>query len=482
MLSFRAFLTAVLLCGLASVRSAHSQILPPTFRPLPDAQLTQLKDSAAQLDRRISDLRSAAQALRSTATKAQAEGPTAAARRLLADADTLDIRAAEEEARANAAATAESGATLLRDLLTDRINGADRRIQALETELTQLDERDSLDADATQQRKIEIQGQLRAERDARQADIDDRTEIDAQISKARSSREEATTAASRLRTDAGTRRTLASQLNNAQIATQQSVAGLTAEAANKDTLANRLAADQKLLNTEAEARLGIPKRFFLPVLSQRSAELFFGQAGEGMLQNVTFSVAGDAGAGSLAAELVSEIAGPVRFSATTVVARAEEAEQVDASDPSSIERFFAGGGTLVVSAAMPLAFAARGNSSFVLQGHWKIAGDMAESGRVFELEEYPANADLGFETYGLLATPLQRFQFYWFARWGFVLGSDEFYDNLGYGGERGFGYLQWTAGLRVGPNISIVATASDGPYRMNREPTLSFQISPTGGF
>lgn len=466
----------------AALRPVSCQILPPTFRPLPTTRITQLQDSVARLERVITDVRTAAENLRSTATKAQTEGPTAAAIRLRADADTLDTLAVAEESRAQAAEIAGAGATQLRDLLSAQIGNAEVRIQALELELTQLNDPATIQTEETSRRKAEIQGQLRSEREARERDIAERAQRETDISAAQRTKEAATAAARRLRTDAATRRTLATDLGDARIATEATVASLRAQAAQKDTLIIQLVAEQGKLKAEKDAREGIPTRFFLPVLSQESAELFFGQAGEGMLQNITFSLAGDAGAGSLAAELVSEIAGPVRFSATTIVARAEEAEAVNANDPSSLERFFAGGGTLVLSAAMPLAFAARGNNSFVMQGHWKLAGDMAESGRVFDLEEYPANADLGFETYGLLATPLRRFQFYWFARWGFVLGSDEFYTNLGYGGQRGFGYVQWTAGLRVGSNISIVATASDGPYQMNRDPTLTFQISPTGAF
>lgn len=476
-------ITIVIIMILASSHSAASQILPPNFRPVGNERTEQLRSSIKDHDARITAIDAELVQLRQgLASLTDIKELERLAAEFDAEASRLDSQAAEQLRSAQGASEeARQLATVamtLEQALTSRRSEHSSLLQRYERDCA-VQANVDITADCANlggqmaRLAVDIVGDSTAAARARDSEQRKKTEADS-----------LTTAAANTRQSAQDRRSRAQTIRTApslesgrdQVRTQIDI---------RQRARDELTRLRTIANDSLSQRVRVNDRWVLPVRSRSDATVFYGSGGQGFLQNVTLSNSLEGvEARTLATELYSDYAGAFRFAGHLIIASTEETQgtpQEAPGDPAALQRFFAGGGTLVISGGIPLVYVPLGSMGGIVFQHLTKAGmDLFEPGQQRFLDETVGNLDMGFETYGSIM-PSKNFGVFAFTRWGGVAGTRMFYEGLGYGGRQPFGYFQWNLGLRLGPALQVVFSNTDGPYNLNRRTTVQFQVSPPGG-
>lgn len=471
--------------------SAQSQILPPNFRPIGSERTVALRSQVQGFDARISGLDTDLTRLRQAlATINNPEELNRLAGEIEAEASRLENDAADNSQRAG---VANQESVAAQAVATSR----EEALRARQAEYSGVQQRHN------QECRVEEGLQLSAEASAGCENLRGQlAQIAVRII-------EDSTAAARARETAQRMRSVSDSLSNAaaglrRLATERredaetirkspSLASARSDLINQIDVRqrerDRLSETRTAVNDSLSQRVKVTGRWIVPIRSRSDAVVFYGAGGKGFLQNVTLanSLEG-AEARTITTEMYSDYVGPFRFAGHVVVASTEAEgdgdqpnQQEDPNDPAALQRFFAGGGTLVASGGIPLLYVPFGSAGGMVFQHLTKAGiDLFEPGETRYFDQTTANLDMGFETYGSLM-PIKDFGGFAFVRWGGVAGTSLFYQGLGYGGRKPFGYLQWNFGLRLGPALQVVLSNTDGPYHLNRRTTVQFQVSPPDG-
>jgi hypothetical protein len=225
-------------------------------------------------------------------------------------------------------------------------------------------------------------------------------------------------------------------------------------------------------------------RRFFPIEDTSSARGYFHSSGLATLQNVSLSAT--TGRFSIYTELVSDymkIAGTlVRVSLGGQLVSVDSTDAGDSTAPA-IQRFFGAGGNALLNFAVPVfvhimddSFA---RSMFTVIFSPKVALDLPAMNA--DAKKATGNIDIGFDMLGFFPSVAEKFRFSFQPRVSWVVGSKDFYRNLGIGHSFGFGKL--SVGIDVNDAIRICgAKAFFGPreIRDNAPWQVSVQlISPT---
>lgn len=485
---------------LLATGSAHGQILPPIYKPLPVEEAARfrfaadsLRAQAAEVQARADALSEGARTLRQNGTgvveklreqahrladqaallESQAASDALTAGTLRAQAEEFARRAAEREARIVPlraeivrllvpAASLDSGSALLfprADSLAAPDSAAPTRVRELRGEVRA----DSLTAVTFRAQADELTAQARA-REAGAAAARER--------------------AAEARAQEAQLRAFAEEIASGRTASEGTAARLERQAGELARGAERQAAEATASFALAEEWRVQAGRSLFPVRSRVDAMRFYGEEGRAVLRNLVFSVASGGGAGTIHSELVSDYAGPVRVGAGLVLAEAgSRRSDADPDSASGVERarerFFAGGGNFVLYGSLPLAFARSSYHSLTLQTLSKVGLDVP-AGRQAAADGVGANLDLGVETYATFNTFGGKFKTFALLRSAYALGNDAFHEGLGRAGEGGgFPYAQLTFGTEVASAAKVLLSGALGPGNLSRQLSLTVQVAPS---
>jgi len=218
----------------------------------------------------------------------------------------------------------------------------------------------------------------------------------------------------------------------------------------------------------------VAKRIFLPVRSLEDAQIFFGKSGLSTLQCIV--VSGWIDRGSIYAELFSDYIWVFRLGLGTVFANAEEVHLGDTTG-ADMQRFFAGGGNVVFNSAVPLFCMQNSNyGGLFMYALPKFGLDLPVLGST--TDKITNNFDIGGEIHGILISIAQKFKFFGHIRAGYVIGSSNFYQMIGYNDKRPFGFGQWGVGCKLTSSLSIsISGALFGPKPLTNKFGVMLNVS-----
>lgn len=174
--------------------------------------------------------------------------------------------------------------------------------------------------------------------------------------------------------------------------------------------------------------------------------------------------------GSVYAELVADRYWAVRLSFSSVIATGDSPSSADpdqqtGSEKEAAQRFFAGGGNAVLTAAWPIVFFGPTHEDFdtfkfVVYAMPKLGADFPTLGS--SNDEFAANADLGGEAHVLWSSAERLYTIFGQARLGWVAGTEEFAQAGGF--RQRFWFGQYAAGVILKDTVRLaIAGPMAGP-------------------
>lgn len=477
-------LALALLALLAAAAPAAAQVLPPIYKPLPVEQGDRIAAAADSLRAREAELRSRARVLEEGARTLRANG-TGVAEKLAEQAARLAEQAAQLESRAGADRVTAQALAGQAEQFAQRAGQSERERQRLRAEIRRLLTPDSVAPDAlgistpvvdpaARERAQALAVEVRADSQAAAAFQGEAQALRERVAELGAAADAASARAAELRAQEAQLRGYAGELLSGRGASEPTAAHLEREAAQLSAAADGLERAARERSAQAEQLRVQAGRSWLPVRSRDDAMRFYGEDGRSSLRSIVLSLGEGGLPGSVNGEMVSDYAGPVRLGVGVVIARPRDAEQDSAR--AATERFYAGGGNLVLHASLPLLFHRSPYHSLTLQTLNKVALD-APAGRAAEADGVPANLDLGVEGYATFNTFASRIRAFGLLRSALAVGNEAFYRGLGMQ-SAAFPYAQATFGVEVASLAKVLLSGARSVEGPARELSLTVQLSP----
>jgi hypothetical protein len=461
---------------------ARAQILPPIYKPLPVEEGARFLAMSDSLRVAAQEAQSRAESLQEGARTLRQNG-SGVVERLREEVRKLTEQASRLESQASVDAQTAAALRGQAEEFGRRAAERERRVEELWGEIGRVQPGEEPDASM---RLLELQAEVRAESQTAAAFQEQVRELGA-----RARTLELSAGASRER--ARDLRQQEAQLQGyaQEIASGRGVSEATADRLDQEARVLRQTAER--LGREAREQVALADAFrvqanrvVLPARDRVEAMRFFGEDGRSHLRNLVFTLGEGRGAGSINSELVSDYAGPVRIGVGFVLAESRQASEgepageiTEADRRAALERFYAGGGNLVVYSMLPLLFQRSQYHSFTVQTLNKLAADMPGRRHAAAAGSVPANLDLGMEAYGTFNTFDARIKAFALARSGLAVGNGAFNRNVGLEDRAGLPYTQLTFGAEVASVAKVLLSGARGPEGLGRELSLTFQVAPS---
>jgi hypothetical protein len=471
-----------LAAGLAA--AAQAQILPPIYKPLPVeegarhlARADSLRVAGQEAQTRAESLQEGARTLR--------QNGSGVVERLREEVRKLTEQASRVESQARVDAQTASALRGQAAEFERQAAERERRAEDLRAEIGRLQPGEGEEPDGAA-RLLELQAEVRAESQTAAAF---REQVGELTGRARTLELAAGAAGERsrdLRQQEAQLQGYALEIAGGRGVNEATAARLDQEARVLRQSAERLSREAREQVALADAFRVQADRVLLPARDRVEAMRFFGEDGRSLLRSLVFTLGEGRGAGSINSELVSDYAGPVRVGVGFVLAESREASEeepageiTEADRRAAVERFYAGGGNLVVYSMMPLLFQRSQYHSVTVQALNKLAADLPGRRHAAAAGSVPANLDLGMEVYGTFNTFDARIKAFGLARSGVVVGNGVFQRNLGLEGRVGLPYTQVTFGAEMASVAKVLLSGARGPEGLGRELSLTFQVAPS---
>jgi hypothetical protein len=466
----------VTLWTLAATAKLEGQLLPPSFRPFLNARAQELRQQANSIQQRAAFLESRRSALLAEASSLGAETVQSTKEKYERDIAVHDRQVTDLTNTANQLLGAVRELNNALRARETELRGLEESLRTAQAELATLNEDEQ-----SRSMREGIQGHIKQLGESISAAQQAIEEIQNNINARNREKEAAEQEASRNRSEAETKRAVLRDIINGLLI--QGRDRLLAEARIVAGQVGSLTDEVRHLDEAITAETQQLRRWWLPARTEAEAEIFFGQEADKITGGRTgyLSFGKEANTGSATVELASLLFGPVRITATGVMAHANDTlstqpDSASASDEeantSDINRFFAGGGNLVFSGAFPLLGGRFGALSGTVQLLGKVGIDTPGNSAEGYFDDTPANFDGGLDAYFSFGNDLV--QLFGFGRVGWVTGTSAFSDQVGKGR---FSYAQGVAGGEIFNLVRVLVSSAQGPGFLAQKPRLTVQFT-----